>query len=75
MVSSALEGEIRGILVAVLLMQLYLSLPLALILEDQPRMKPNSMSDGSCIDSVKEALRISTEFGVKCMITNLDMAN
>ena len=41
----------------------FVTAALALILEDQPRMKPNSMSDGSCIDSVKEALRISTEFG------------
>ena len=26
-------------------------------------MKPNPQSDGSCVDSVKEALRISTESG------------
>ena len=41
----------------------FVTAALALILEDQPRMKPNSQSDGSCIDSVKEALRLSTEFG------------
>lgn len=41
----------------------FVTAALALILEDQPRMKPNSMSDGSCIDSIKEALRISTELG------------
>jgi serine protease AprX len=39
----------------------FVTAALALILEDQPRMKPNSQSDGSCVDSVKEALRISTE--------------
>ena len=41
----------------------FVTAALALILEDQPRMKPNSQSDGSCVDSVKEALRISTESG------------
>ena len=41
----------------------FVTAALALILEDQPRMKPNSQSDGSCVDSVKEALRLSTEFG------------
>ena len=41
----------------------FVTAALALILEDQPRMKPNPQSDGSCVDSVKEALRISTEFG------------
>ena len=39
----------------------FVTAALALILEDQPRMKPNPQSDGSCVDSVKEALRISTE--------------
>ncbi len=41
----------------------FVTAALALILEDQPRMKPNPQSDGSCVDSVKEALRISTESG------------
>ena len=41
----------------------FVTAALALILEDQPRMKPNSQSDGSCVDSVKEALRVSTESG------------
>ena len=41
----------------------FVTAALALILEDQPRMKPKPQSDGSCVDSVKEALRISTESG------------
>ena len=39
----------------------FVTAALALILEDQPNLKPNSESDGSCIDAVKEALRLSTE--------------
>ena len=41
----------------------FVTAALALILEDQTRMKPNLSSNGSCIDSVKEALRISTTSG------------
>ena len=41
----------------------FVTAALALILEDQTRMKPNLESDGSCVDSVKEALRISTDSG------------
>ena len=41
----------------------FVTAALALILEDQTRMKPNLSSNGSCIDSVKEALRISTTLG------------
>jgi len=41
----------------------FVTAALALILEDQNRMKPNLSSNGSCIDSVKEALRISTTSG------------
>ncbi|MED6338017.1 MAG: hypothetical protein VYC12_03210, partial [Candidatus Thermoplasmatota archaeon] len=39
----------------------FVTAALALILEDQPNLKPNSESDGSCIDAVKESLRLSTE--------------
>lgn len=41
----------------------FVTAALALILEDQTRMKPNLESDGSCVDYVKEALRISTDSG------------
>ena len=41
----------------------FVTAALALILEDQTRIKPNLSSNGSCIDSVKEALRISTTSG------------
>tara|TARA_B100001248_G_scaffold259639_1_gene246050 strand:+ start:6323 stop:7537 length:1215 start_codon:yes stop_codon:yes gene_type:complete len=41
----------------------FVTAALALILEDQPNMKPKLNSDGSCIDMVKEALRLSTEGG------------
>jgi hypothetical protein len=36
---------------------------LALILEDLPMLRPQADSDGSCVDSVKEALRMSTPSG------------
>ncbi|DAC31090.1 MAG: hypothetical protein CMB29_00320 [Euryarchaeota archaeon] len=41
----------------------FVTAALALILEDQPNLKPNSNSDGACIDAVKEALRLSTASG------------
>ena len=41
----------------------FVTAALALILEDQPNLKPNTNSDGSCIDTVKEALRLSTTNG------------
>ena len=41
----------------------FVTAALSLILEDQPSLRPNVNSDGSCIDAVKEALRLSTDGG------------
>ena len=41
----------------------FVAAALALILEDLPMLKPQADSDGSCVDSVKEALRMSTPSG------------
>ena len=41
----------------------FVTAALALILEDQPRVKPAIDSDGSCVDMVKEALRLSSSGG------------
>ena len=39
----------------------FVTAALALILEDQPNLKPNANSNGSCIDTVKNALRLSAQ--------------
>ena len=41
----------------------FVTAALALILEDLPMLRPQADSDGSCVDSVKEALRMSTPSG------------
>ena len=41
----------------------FVTAALSLILEDQPSLRPNVDSDGSCVDAVKEALRLSTDGG------------
>ena len=41
----------------------FVTAALSLILEDQPSLRPNVNSDGSCVDAVKEALRLSTDGG------------
>jgi serine protease AprX len=41
----------------------FVTAALALILEDLPMLKAQFDSDGSCVDSVKEALRMSTQSG------------